>query len=571
MKILFLGRHFVYFRNYEAAIRLLAARGHHVHLAAERDESLGGTGLVEALARTNPGISFGEAPARADDDWAWAAGRVRLGLDYLRYQHPVFDRAHKLRARARERTPGAFIALGSAVRALGGWSRELTSRLLGQLEAALPPDPAVEEYLEAARPDVLLLTPLISLGSSQIEYLRAARRRGIPTALCVWSWDHLSSKALIRESPDRVFVWNETQKQEAVELHGMSPDRVVVTGAQCFDQWFDRAPSRERATFCRQVGLNAGKPFLLYVCSALFGGSPEEAPFVMDWVRRVRECRWPELREAGILVRPHPSRLAEWSGIDTAAAGIVLWGGNPVDDAARADYFDSLFHSAAVIGLNTSAFIEAGIVGRPVHTLVLPQFADNQTATVHFHYLTSVAGGLLEVAHSVEEHVDQLHRSLQDPPRGPKPFVQAFVRPLGLDRPATPVLVDQVEALPGLGARTGRAPGVVRPSSFSRWCLRRLIAARTDARLERWVLSPRELESAEFARDEQQRKAFRRAEERAGGDEARLAQLRARAAAFEDERNRARARRRARDERRDARDLGRVSAHSEEQGYHKHA
>ena len=68
----------------------------------------------------------------------------------------------------------------------------------------------------------MLLTPLIDLGSSQIDYLRAARELGVPTALCVWSWDHLSSKALIRECPERVFVWNETQKREAVELHRRS-------------------------------------------------------------------------------------------------------------------------------------------------------------------------------------------------------------------------------------------------------------------------------------------------------------------------------------------------------------
>jgi hypothetical protein len=72
---------------------------------------------------------------------------------------------------------------------------------------------------------VVLITPLINLGSSQIEYQRAARRLGIPTALCVWSWDHLSSKALIRDAPDRVFVWNDVQRREALELHGLPADR----------------------------------------------------------------------------------------------------------------------------------------------------------------------------------------------------------------------------------------------------------------------------------------------------------------------------------------------------------
>ena len=88
--------------------------------------------------------------------------------------------------------------------------------------------------------------------------------------MCVWSWDHLSSKALIRDMPQRVFVWNDTQKTEAVRLHGVPSERVVVTGAQCYDQWFGRQPVRPRAEFCRRVGLQDDRPYLLYVCSALF-------------------------------------------------------------------------------------------------------------------------------------------------------------------------------------------------------------------------------------------------------------------------------------------------------------
>jgi hypothetical protein len=71
-----------------------------------------------------------------------------------------------------------------------------------------------------------------------------------------------------------------------------------------------------------------------------------------------------------------------------------VWGSNPIDEVARADYFDSIFHSAAVVGLNTSAFIEAGIVGRPVLTIVVPEFVENQHGTVHFDYLVTRAAVL---------------------------------------------------------------------------------------------------------------------------------------------------------------------------------
>ncbi len=513
MRILFLGRHYTYFRNFDSVLRELGRRGHTVHLAVERDESFGGLALVQRLADEYPGITYGEGPVRdGDDDWGWAASRLRLGLDYLRYQHRLFDSAPKLRDRARERTPGGFVRLGDVVRRLGEWARRLATGIVRRIERAIPEDPAIGAFIAHHRPDAVLLTPLIDLGSSQIDYLRAARAQALPTALCVWSWDHLSSKALIREWPDRVFVWNDTQKHEAVTLHGVAPERVVVTGAQCFDQWFDRMPSRSRDAFCAHVGLPAERPFLLWVCSALFLGSPVEAEFVVEWLTRLRASGHPRLRDVSVLVRPHPSRLSEWDGVDLSPFGpVVLYGGNPVDAEARADYFDSLHHSVAVAGLNTSAFIEAGIVGRSVHTILLPQFEENQTGTVHFHYLLEAGGGLLEAARDFDTHFAQLDAAVQQPRTTPKPFVRAFVRPRGLDVAATPVFVEQVEHLGGLRVSAPRPDPLL---GLWRNLLGRLIALRHDVTREPLLYSERELGRIHRLRTAAEAKARARSAER---------------------------------------------------------
>lgn len=530
MTILFLARHFTYFRNFESVLRALASRGHQLHLAVEQDEALGGTKLVESLLAEFRNVTAGVLPERTEDDWTWTATRLRLGLDYLRYQHPVFDRAYKLRERSRGRTPGGFVMLGDAVHAAGGWARRGAETALRRMERAIPAIPSIRAFVEAARPDVMLLTPLIDLGSSQIDYLRAARELGIPTALCVWSWDHLSSKALIRECPERVFVWNETQKREATELHRVPSERVVVTGAQCFDHWFDRTPSRRRDEFCTQVGFDARRPYILWVCSALIHGSPPEAPFVLEWIRQLRASGHPALRDAGVLVRPHPSRTAEWESIDTRELNAVVWGSNPVDESARADYFDSIFHSAAVVGLNTSAFIEAGIVGRPVLTIVVPEFQENQHGTVHFEYLVKAGGGLVTVAEGVDAHLSQLAAAIATSQTAVKPFVSDFVRPLGLARAATPVFVDAVEAMETVRVEAV-AHDALRP--VWRWMLRRISALRDRPRFERWTLSPREQASAERLRLLREQKAIRRAMSRAEHDATRIRKLQEREARFE--------------------------------------
>jgi hypothetical protein len=509
MRILFLGRRYTDFRNFDSVLRELASRGHEIHLGVER-ENEEGRPLVKGLAREFSGISYGDVPSRSEDEWRWVATRLRHGLDHLRYQHRLFNDTPMLRERSRERTPGAFVAIGDFVNRYARWTRQPLSALIRWLERCTPEDPAMRDYLVERNPDIVLITPLIHLGSSQIDYLRAARALRRPTALCVWSWDHLSSKALIREPPDRVFVWNETQKREAMQLHGVSPDRVVVTGAQCFDKWFERQPSRDRETFCRQAGLPSSPPFILYVCSAPFLGSEPEAPFVAEWVRQVRSHGSERLRHAPILVRPHPARRREWEGIDLSAfPGVVVWGGNPIDAQSRADYFDSLFHSAVVVGLNTSAFIEAGIVGRPVHTILLPKWHESQLGTVHFKYLMEAGGGLLIAARTFEEHLRQLDASLATPSQDVRPFVRTFVRPLGLDVAATPIFVDEVEKMQTMATEPPRHPPLER---LAHRLLAKAVMWQHDIAREKWLYSERELEGIVRLRLVRQVKAEREAE-----------------------------------------------------------
>lgn len=459
LRILFAMRNFWYVKLFDSVVRELATRGHSVHVLAERGErnesAREWNDAAAALAAAHPTVTFGWAPRPVDDDWADLRVMTRLGLDHLRFLEPGYAEAPMLGARARRRTPPGLVRAADLPLLRTGPGRRLMAAALRTVERAIPTGAPLADAIEQARADVILITPMLTLGSEQIDVLRTARRLGVPTALCVGSWDHLSSKALIRQWPDRVFVWNDTQRREAVDLHRVPSERVVVTGAQCFDQWFDRRPTLDRDTFCRRVGLDPAKPYVLYVCSALFEGSPNEAVFVRKWAEAIRACGDPRLRDAGLLVRPHPKRGFEWDQVTLEGLGAAaLWPPRataPFDPASKGDYFDSMFHSAAIVGLNTSALIEGGIVGRAVHTLLLPEFFDNQEGTLHFHYLLD--GGLLRVTRDLSSHVAQLAVSVaahDSSVHHNRAFVEAFVRPAGLAVAATPRFADAVERLADL-------------------------------------------------------------------------------------------------------------------------
>lgn len=521
MRILFIARHFTYFRNYDSALRELAARGHTIHLAVEKHEALGGRQAVEALVREHPEITIGEVPDRRADAFTNLARRLRLALDYLRYLEPFYDEAPLRRVRARDRTPQGLARLATPPLVGGRAWRRLLDRALRALDLAIPTPQVLIDYLRAQRPDVLLITPLVDLGSQQIDFVRAARVTGVPTGLAVWSWDHLSSKAFIRECPERVLVWNATQQREALEVHGVPAERVVVTGAQCFDHWFARTPSRSREAFCAQLGLPADRPLILYVCTGLIMGSPPEPPFVREWLRQVRASRDPQLATASVLIRPHPSQTAGWEGVDLGDLGpVAIWGGNPIDQQSRADYFDSLYHSAAVVGINTSAFLEAGIVGREVLAILPPEFHDNHEGTVHFRYLREIGGGLLRVSRDFGAHVAQLAAALARPASGEHPhraFLESFVRPGGLDQPATPAFVAAVEVLQGVPIAAGDRPRV---PAWRRRLVERLAHAAGSPAHEHFWLSAREyaglLESRAYSEERAKRRAAERRAREAG-------------------------------------------------------
>jgi hypothetical protein len=206
----------------------------------------------------------------------------------------------------------------------------------------------------------------------------------------------------------------------------------------------------------------------------LFSGTASEPEFVLRWVQAVRSSADPRLKDIGMLIRPHPTRLDEWQGIDLSEyRNLAFWGAHPVDEEAKDDYFDSLYYSAAVVGLNTSAFIEAAVVGKPVLTVTLPEISTfNQEGTLHFRYLLTVGGGLLRVSPDLAEHVTLLADSLSGDGAGDeraRRFAEAFVRPFGVEQAATPRFVEAIETVTTIPSRC-RARRRAAPSRHSCGC-----------------------------------------------------------------------------------------------------
>ena len=438
-----------YLRYFDSTVRGLAARGHQVDVIfdnplkqAEGAEALAGVAGVQILE--------GRTPTYGENVWEVVNRALRGTVDYVRYYHPKFADATYLRDRMRKVVPPVFGFLARRNTSTAGVTDALV-RLFEICERATPSSDRIERFIKSHNADAVLVTPLVTARCRQTDYVKAAQSLGIPAAACIASWDHLTTKGLIRVRPDLVTVWNHEQKAEAIEFHHIDSARIVVTGAQPFDRWFERTPTA-RVQFCQTIGLSPDRPVVLFVGSTASISAPEaQLHFVRRWIAALRSE--PSLKEAGILVRPHPYNSTHWQDADFSAyPNVVVYprGANPVNESDRQDYFDSLFHSAAVVGVNTTAMIEAAIAGRTVHSVLAPEFGDTQGGTLHFRYLLVENGGFLRVAQTLDEHARQVAETVQSPEIGRAAcdrFVERFVRPHGRNVPATPLLVDALEQM----------------------------------------------------------------------------------------------------------------------------
>ena len=466
MKFLLLLKAPHYLRPFVGTVQELAARGHEIRIAwfteagKTRDEDR------EPFA-PYPGVTFMTVPGTRSVHRREVA-TVRRFWNYLRYLDEPYRGATKLRQRALSKvwrlirnsptSPDRDTGLTLSAREL----RRLKA-VLEYVEELIPSDPACEEFLRELRPDALLVSPLVDLNSStQADFMKAAARLGIATGMLVYSWDNLSTKGGLHTMPDRVFVWNKRQRREAVQLHGVSRDRVVITGAPRFDPFLACKPTVGRSTFYTSLGLNPKKRLVMYVCSSAFV-SGDELPFIRRWLHELRASPFDSVRDCNVIVRPHP---------DVSLVDIEMpatkpdWGSNiaaavrrPFEDdravvlnttsVTPQGLFECLWHSHAAVGLNTSAEIEAALTGRAVLSILAGDAADGQESTLHFHYLRSEHhDGFVRAASSFAEHTEQLDavlRTWKGVGKQARRRAMSFVRPHGRATPVSHTLAEAIE------------------------------------------------------------------------------------------------------------------------------
>jgi len=440
--------------TFEGVVAALLSLGQRVILTVQEPDAARDQRLAAQF--DHPGFSVVPCPDGSHDDWRQAAALLRTARDWTQYAGPAYRDAAKLAARTAARLARELSAEHvPTVTPLSNAAAARVGAAFAQFERAVPRDPLYDEFLSAQAPDVVLVTPGLHFGSGQADVVKSAQALGLPTWMLLFSWDNLSTKGALHVQPDLMFVWNERQRREAAELHGFPADRVVVAGAPRFDGFFELESRVPRTDFFRPLGLDPARPTLLYLCSSRFIAE-DEPTFIRSWLAALRRAGGP-LAASNVIIRPHPDvpfgaeaerEAVHWAALPQATG----WTHRPFDDplalVLRTTYrtpeafFECLHQASAVVALNTSAELEAGIAGRPVFTVLAhDQAADGQAQTLHFNYLLREHGGFVSYAADLSEHLHQLQAALSESPSAGaiERFVRDFLRPHG-DQPVAPLL-----------------------------------------------------------------------------------------------------------------------------------
>jgi hypothetical protein len=447
MKTVFVLRNIANFRHFDEVVRCLSGEGHAVKIVFEQSakENTTDRALQECLEETDT-VEFEFVPKKRVRWWQWrrrARNLIRDWIDYAFYFKPDHP-SPTLNWRYKKYLPQPvqWAARVPILKELVVGERTL--RFLQKMQQRLPLDPEVVRKLKEYAPDVVLSSPFIKRSVLDVEYIRAAISLKIPSIVAVLSWDNLTSRGTFHALPDAIFLWNEALKREAIELHGLPCERIVVTGAPTFDFWFAIQPQLSRAEFCELVGLDASRPYVVYLGSS-WSIAQDEREFVQEFVQAL--AAEPSTQGVQVLMRPHPLNAKVWE--DFERENVRIWpreGQWPDSLDSRQEYYETLRHSVAVMGVNTSAFLDAAVMDKPCVTAVTKQYRGTQSGRGHFAHL--VQGDFIEMAQSLESAavvIGGIVAGADAKAAQRRAFVESFLRPHGLQHNASQVFAQAVK------------------------------------------------------------------------------------------------------------------------------
>ena len=301
----------------------------------------------------------------------------------------------------------------------GGSPYALSDRLVSH--------PAAESLFDQHRPS-LLVCANPGLVFAEVPLMRTARRRGVPCMVLDASWDNFTNKLLPVRQVERLVVWNDIMRDQAVNLHGYDPSAIRVTGAPQFDPHFRTQFRSSREEFFRRVGADPSRKLIVVTTT------PRSLYKHHDHVIRELDTAMARgtLTNAQVLVRLHPRDEVEAYREFEGAPHIIIEkpfrSSVTVADGLAIDVMpehqrhlgDTLSYADVVVNVASTIAIEACIFDTPVVNICFdgpdPEPYERSAARYYSftHYVNITNRDAVRVAKSPAEMTQWIAHYLQD-------------------------------------------------------------------------------------------------------------------------------------------------------------
>lgn len=255
-------------------------------------------------------------------------------------------------------------------------------RLLRELDYRLNPEREHDAVIARHKPDLVFSTA----AGGDTSVVKAARRLGIPSVDMPKSWDNLS-KTLIQAKADRLIVWSEFMKEQAVRFQDYRPEEISVTGGPQFDYYAHPERLLSREAFCAKFGFDPEKKIILYGSSG--GNVCDERSHAELIAKAISSGAIPD---AQLLIRPHLGYLGDaerFAGLEVP--GLVVIDRTDKQDPAMRDrwdvseehqknLFNSLHHADVCVNVASTLTLDSIACGTPVVNVNF----DVKPASVHW-------------------------------------------------------------------------------------------------------------------------------------------------------------------------------------------
>jgi CDP-glycerol glycerophosphotransferase (TagB/SpsB family) len=300
-------------------------------------------------------------------------------------------------------------------------------RLLKRLNVLLFPDKQYKVLFEKYKPSLVFTTHTFYL-AADAPILKRAIQNGVPTISMVPSWDNITAKGEMPVEIDKLIVWNERVKKEAIELHGYSPRDIFVAGVPQFDIYFTREGESSKEDFFKKIGADPEKKLITYTTGTptLFPSEPDAIDILLRYIlenKFIYPCQ--------LLVRLNPRDNADRYEKFKNIEDIIIdnswrpsksfhdkWDPSKTDMVHLAN---TMLYSDVVINVASTITIDAACCDTPVVNIGFDGYQEKPYLDSvmkyydYTHYKNIVRTGGVGIAKNKEELLKYINMYLENP------------------------------------------------------------------------------------------------------------------------------------------------------------